>query len=354
MTESGPHAPAQREFVHRLIDWERIRSRCARYPAIRRAFPLGGMEDRCEDPPYYCHYMAWRLGTWEDETPFERLDELLLCAERLPSWKHERSLLGSAEYADYWSLVWQLQVAEHLCKVGKDVSWSKAGPDLAVTVDGSRWYVECYKPTKSFGLLCFLEEILRRVHRDVRVCYDVCLPLDLPKNLERSRFLNDVLGQFLDLGKVEDAVERARSRYPVVLYTGPSRGSSLQVYMEGSDPEAYEPGIVRNQTSDPSVYAKRVLQEAVNAKKCANDLRSHRPNLLAVNFLLSTGFQLAEQGRWDTVDVATACQLGPNIDALAVCAVGIDTSLTREDLRARVWSAGVDRSSLERIACLGC
>ena len=53
------------------------------------------------------------------------------------------------------------------------------------------------------------------------------------------------------------------------------------------------------------------------------------------------------------VDVATACQLGPNIDALAVCAVGIDTSLTREDLRARVWSAGVDRSSLERIACLG-
>lgn len=76
--------PAQREFVHRLIDWERIRVRCERYPAIRRAFPVPQMQARSEDPPYYCHYMAWRLGTWERETPFQRLDELLVGAEGCP------------------------------------------------------------------------------------------------------------------------------------------------------------------------------------------------------------------------------------------------------------------------------
>lgn len=346
------HSPAQRELVRRLIDWERIRTRCARYPAIQRAFPLRRLESRREDPPYYCHYMAWRLGTWGNETLFQRLDELLLCAERLPNWKHERSLLGSAEFSDYWSLVWQLQVAEYLCKVGKDVSWTKAGPDLAVTMDGSRWYVECYKPTKSFGLVSFLEEVLTRVHEDIRVYYDLCLPLDLPKNLERSHFLDDALDRFLDHGKVKDAAERAKCEYPVVLYEGPRPSSALQVYMEGGDSSTYVPGIVRNKTGDPGVYARRVLQEAVNAKTCANDLRGHRPNLLAVNYLLSTGFQLATQGRWGSEDLAAACELGSNIDALAVCALGIDTVLTREDLRVSVWSGGVNRSSLERIAHL--
>lgn len=32
--------PAQRELVDRLIDWNRIRSRHERHPAIRQAFPL--------------------------------------------------------------------------------------------------------------------------------------------------------------------------------------------------------------------------------------------------------------------------------------------------------------------------
>lgn len=346
------HSPAQRELVHRLIDWERIRTRCARYPAIQRAFPIQSLESRREDPPYYCHYMAWRLGTWGNEALFQRLDELLLCAERLPNWKHERSLLGSAEFSDYWSLVWQMQVAEYLCKVGKDVSWTRTGPDLAVTVDGSRWYVECYKPTKSFGLVSFLEEVLMGVHEDIRVYYDLCLPLDLPKNLERSRFLDDALGRFHDHGKVKDAAERAKVEHPVLLYEGPSPSSTLQVYMDGSDPSAYVPGVVRNKTGDPGVYAKRVLQEAVNAKKCANDLREHRPNLLAVNFLLCLGFQLAVEGGWVGEDLAAACELGSSIDALAVSAVGIDNTLAREDLSVNVWSDGVNRSSLERIAHL--
>ena len=151
-----PHNPTQRQFVHRLIDWERVESRLKLYPAIKRAFPVETLKHRCESKPYYCHYMAWRLGTWENESLFQRLEELLCCAEALPNWEQEKSLLSSADFADFWSLVWQLQVAEHLCGVGTDVRWANSGPDLSVKIDNKRWYAECYTPRKSFGLLEFL------------------------------------------------------------------------------------------------------------------------------------------------------------------------------------------------------
>ena len=101
-----PHEPARRKFAHQLIDWERIRCRLMCYPAIGRAFPLETLEKRSECPPYYCHYMSLRLSTWESESLFQRLEELLCCAEVLPNWKHEKSLRSSAEFADFWSLVW--------------------------------------------------------------------------------------------------------------------------------------------------------------------------------------------------------------------------------------------------------
>ena len=184
------HKPAQREFVHRLIDWKRVRCRLQRYPAIRRAFPLTTLEQRSESPPYYCHYMSWRLGTWENESRFRRLEDLLGCTEALPNWEHEkRSLVSSTDFAEFWSLVWQLQVAEHLCKVGTDVRWAESGPDLSVKVGAERWYVECYTPRKSFGLLRFIEELLRKLDSDIRISYDLCLPFQLPQNTDRDRFL---------------------------------------------------------------------------------------------------------------------------------------------------------------------
>ena len=147
------HDLAQRILVHQLVDWERIQSRRERYPAIGRAFPLKMLKKCAERPPYFCHYMSLRLSTWESESLFQRLEQLLCCAEALPNWKHEKSLLFSADFEDFWSLVWQLQVAEHLCKVGTNVSWTKSGPDLAAEIDNKCWYVECYTFHKSFGLL---------------------------------------------------------------------------------------------------------------------------------------------------------------------------------------------------------
>ena len=236
---------AQRELMHRLISWDLVMSRLECYPAIGRAFPLTTLRKHCERLPYYCHYMSWRLGTWESESRFERLEVLLRCAEQLPHWKHEQNLLKSSEFGDFWSLIWQLQVAEHLCEVGKDVSWAKAGPDLSVMVGDKRLYVECYVPKKSFGLLRFIEDLLWRIDPYIRLRYDLCVPFQLPSNSCRDRFLDEILRPFLNPTCLANAKEMTKQEYPVVLYKDPN--SSLHVYVEGDDADAYMPGILPNQ-----------------------------------------------------------------------------------------------------------
>ena len=256
-------------------------------------------------------------------------------------------MLVSGEFADFWSLVWQLQVAEHLCEVGTDVCWTKSGPDLSVTVDDKCWYVECYTPRKSFGLLRFLEELLRKIDSHVRTSYDLCLPFQLPGNADRNGFLNEVLSPFLDPDFLANAKKYAETKYPVVLYKDP--GSSLYIYLKGDNVDAYMPGIVPNQTGDPKFYVERVLEEAVNAKKCSNDMKNHHPNLLAVNYLLSDDFHVAEMLP-HRVQSLTLPQIDPNIDALAFSVVGIDGRLTRKKLKIAIRSEKVERSFLDKLA----
>ena len=310
--------------MHRLIDWERVRYCCECYPAIGRAFPLETLKKGYESPPYYCHYMAWRLGTWTDESLFQRLEELFCCAEELPNWEHEKSLLSDTDFATFWSLVWQLQVAEHICEVGKDVCWAESGPDLSVKVDSERWYVECYTYQKSFGLLEFLNELLQILDPTVLTEYGRCLPFQLPQDSDRTHFLDEILSPFLDPTYLAKHKKAAEQKYPVVLYKHPC--SSLYVYVEGRDGNAYRPGIVPNEVGNLETYLKVALKEAVCAKRNSNDLKKCHPNLLAVNYLLSTGYQLARSSQ----ETPPLPENDPNIDVLAVAAVGIDERLTRE------------------------
>ncbi len=199
------HGEPHRNLINQLIDWDQVDNRLEHYPAIKRAFPSERLKKCCESPPYYCHYMSWRLGTWENENLFRRLDDLLSCAEILPNWEHEKSLLNTAEFGDFWSLIWQLQVAEYLCKVGTDVRWNKSGPDLSVKVGGVRWFVECYVYRKSFGLLRFVEEVLQKIDPAICISYDLCLTFTLPQNTDRNKFLDNILTPFLNSGYVDKA-----------------------------------------------------------------------------------------------------------------------------------------------------
>ena len=345
MVYNSQHGPAQRQLVHQLIDWKRVEDRCKRYPALGRAFPVPILKSRSKSPPYYCHYMAWRLGTFNDESLVKHWEELFRCAESLPEWKQEQSLLHSAEFSDFWSLVWQLQVAEYLCKIGKDVRWAKSGPDLSVEIGGERWFVECYTYRKSFGVQLFLEELLLRIDENIRVYYDKCLPFRLPQNSDRTQFLDEILRPFLDPAYLANHKADAEREYPVVLYK--DLNSSLYIYVERRN-STYNPCIIPRKTGDPEQYLEVALREAVEAKSgSSNDLPNHHPNLVAVNYLLSTGYQMATSLRPGSLG-ATAGN-NSHIDALAVSAVGIDEQLTREKLRVIFRSDDVAQENLNQI-----
>ena len=345
---SAPIEHAQRELVHRHVNWKRVKSRLGFYPAIARTIPLRTMWKHRDRPPYYCHYMAWRLGSFDDESPFERLEMLIRCAESLPNWEHEiKSFVNSTDFATYWSLVWQLQVAKYLSEVGTQVAWlktaKKPAPDLVANVGGKEWYVECYSFRKSFALYLFIEELLQRLDPGLCVSYDRCLPFNLPANEHVTCFLHWTLHPFLDSGYVANAKDRARIGYPVPLRN--TGDDSLRIYMEGDG--EYDPSVFENKVGHPKAYLKQALTEAVAAKTGKNDLANHHPNLLAVNYLLSADYQLAATGPGG-IQTGMVPLNGGDIDVLAVTAVGIDDLLSREDLKI-IRCNGVEVGAAEYI-----
>jgi len=323
---SCPESPTK-HFVHKLIDWERVNQRLERYPAIRDAFSMEVLRAAEESPPYYCHYMAWRLGTWRvaRERFLVKLNNLLANAVKLPNWENEKSVLNDGEYATYWSLLWQLQVAEKLRSVGRNVMWAgpEGGPDLSVDVDGQRWHVECYVMRKSYFLLHFLLECLSTI-LDVDVQYDYrrFARMSLP---EAGQFLDDKLEPYCDASRREEA----SGKYVTIVYRDQC---SVEVAEEEWD----------KIESDDTVDGRRrrpgwwgfleqhvtvMLKEAVLNKQESNSLCDHHPNVLAVNLLL-TNAELAEYHDRDG-DMIPGCapELPDAVDVLAVANCGIDASV---------------------------
>ena len=63
------------------------------------------------------------------------MDEMLDYAAGLPNWSSEAPLLTNGDFAVYWSLLWQLQVATMFRDVGGRPRWLRSGPDLVVATD---------------------------------------------------------------------------------------------------------------------------------------------------------------------------------------------------------------------------
>jgi hypothetical protein len=277
--------------------------------------------------------MAWRLGTFNNESRIERVNELLEHAESLPNWKHEGKLLQGGDFADFWSLVWQLQVAEYLSRQGTNVSWNAAGPDLSVEVGGRKLFVECYVYRKSFGAVLFVEELLLLLGSDdLRVSYDLCLPFTLPQDAASlSEELSRLMAPLLDKEILAEKRCVAKKHYPIVL--SKSSCSDLEILLVGPHVQAYDPSVRPSNVGDPAEYLKVAFREAVNAKASSNNLGCHRPNLVVVNYLLSQDAQLAlDRSYWLSTSFPEVCAR-KTIDAFAFAETGIDGALSRNDLR---------------------
>lgn len=159
-----------------------------------------------------------------------------------------------------------------------------------------------------------------------------------------------MLSPFLDQEYVGRVKRNARKQYPVVLEE--HEDSSLVIYMEGEDPNTFMPGIIRDSTGDPHRYLENAVKEAINAKQDANSLGTHRPNLVAVNYLLSGDAQLAFNRAYNLRMSLPDTQLGSSIDAIAIAAVGIDVRLERSALR-RIASSVSNSQDLDLMTVPG-
>lgn len=317
--------PAHFELVDRVFEqreaWARIEARLHRHLTIARHFPLAMLREHQGRGPYGVHYMAWRLGVWETEQRFEVLEELIDHAAALPGWAGEASLMTSAEFGQYWGLVWQLQVARFLSERCSEVQWLGGnGPDLRATTGGREVHVECYSYQKRFGPVEFVRDVLSRVDPAIRVEHNLCVPIAYAGTT--SAFLDDFLRPFLDGSLLAQAKERAATRWPVDLPL-PEGTSNLRVSVEGEDMGAFWPMSAWGTSGPPERYLEVAMREVTAAKAGKNRLDESANNVVAIN-VLSTDFQSSLDRQIELGLTIPEPRLPSDIQMATVSTCGID------------------------------
>jgi hypothetical protein len=326
-----PTSPSQEILIRRHLNWERVEQRLAENGAIARAFPIDMLRARCTEPPFFCHYAAWRLGTWTDASLIARFEALLSVAEGLPNWSKEHGLLQGGHFADFWSLYWQLQVAEFLTLRNLPTSWNGTGPDLRVDTALGEAFVECFVFRKSFGIEAYVEELLQMCCSNASIIRNSYLPFSVATEAQMSEELSRLLLPFVDEQDLSEKQVLAAERYPLVLSHG--QHASMRIVLEGPDVAAYDPSIGSTDSGDPAEHLRIALGEAVRAKAGKNSLKAHRPNLVLVSLLLSRDAQGALHRRVSLGHELPEVQIPSDIDAVAFSVVGIDKTLDSSDLQ---------------------
>jgi hypothetical protein len=310
--------PAHKILLDRYLSWDLVKERLGRYKNISAYFKLINLQDCSNKAPFYCHYLAWRLGTWKDEKWFEFFDNLLDNATKLPHWNKTRIPQG-CEFENFWSFLWELQVAQLFSNNKASVEWTNSGPDLKVNSSAGQFFVECTIYRKSFGLEDFISELLDHVHFQISVRHIPFTIFSLPKDKNIEPFLDELCTPFLDEAFVEKKVKEAQETSPIILPT-PNGIENLYVFIEDHNAKDFNPDQPWGITGPPEGFLNDVVEKALKNKRNSNELKSHRPNLLAVNFLLGVDFQLATALR--TVPMPN---LGIEFDSVFLTACGIDT-----------------------------
>ena len=335
------------QLIHKHINWERIEDRLERYPGVNSCFPVEFLHRFDHDPPYYCHFMAWRLGVWDSEQAFQMLEQLLQGSASLIGWTAEKCRNNSPEYDQFFSLIWELQVANALAlQSNSQVQWLPKGPDLLVEYGSEKLYVECYSYRKSFGIEAFLEDILVRVHERIKVQHGPAMVFSLPHNkLELAGFFEELFEPFLDSKSVDPYLEESLHHYPVLLPI-PSTATNLCIYVDGTDRSYYDPLVpIPRGVGDTDKYLETAIDEIIRNKQDSNNLKSHHPNLLAASVLLGRDFQMVVSSSQTSNTPLPIPNLSGAIDGLWLNSVSIDEvpklhkgwGFTNDPVVARLW-----------------
>lgn len=314
------------EFVSHVIDRTGALDRVQKYPSILAHFPDKVLRKYSAIAPFYCHYMLWRLAVLTSPQ-LERLDELLRCAQDIPGWSQEsKSLLNGRDFGEFWSLVWQLQVAEFLLARAFQLEWPSAGPDLTATRGANRLFVECVVPRKQYSKFVFLQELLRQIDPRLKVVRQVFLPLQVVSDADFAAGLDEIIGGLTAPGRLGSLVYEAQSSYPVMVPL-PDSWTGIHLYFEGADARVYRAGVLPQGGGNPNAYLQAMLEEVVRGKQGSNYLSDSHPNVLLVNLLLDD-LQLGHLvGQLGAPLIRNAA-----IDELAWGAVGIDAAIRSDSL----------------------
>jgi hypothetical protein len=243
-------------------------------------------------------------------------------------------LFSDTDYGAFWTLLWQLQVAEWVTRKGLQARWQNPGPDLRVEVGGQPIFLECYSSAGVYPGVLFLEELLAHVHPHLVVSYHPHLNLSgNPLSLE---IILEGCAKELDRS-LAGAVKRvADGPWPDLLYSSP-QGGAVQVRLEGSNEERYNSDLDRFPGSDPETHFAHILGKAFEAKSGKNGLQTFRPNVVAVNLATQEEFQAVTHILRDR-EAPSEFPLPKDLDGIIWSITGINEKLTIDPARC-VWRA---------------
>ena len=313
--------PSHLTFIKQYLNWERARERLSRYKHIAEIFPITELQNCANKAPFYCHYLSWRLGTWQNEGWFEFFDKLLAKCVALPGWDRNSHVPGGCEFDKFWGFVWELQTAVFFAdSLRLKTVWRESGPDFQISGGTKSFFVECTTYRKSFALEEFIGELFHCIHPDIITAHTPCIQFSLPKNHEIENFLDDLFKPYLDPLFLQRKFIELKRQTPIILHV-PSKIKNYFVYLENlnATDHIYEMEGMLTSSGDPELFLKTAHNEIFSNKASANNLEQMRPNLLMVNFLLGRDWQLASSLR-----NIPEPNLGETIDGVLFTACSID------------------------------
>lgn len=254
--------PSYLPIIQNKLDWEKVRERLSRYPYIARFYPLESLQACSDKPPFYCHYLGWRLGTWINESHFEAFNHLLEKCSGLPGWNKNTRIPIGCEFSNFWSFIWELQVAYYFAfHLGLHTEWLDSGPDFRIFTGSEHFFVECTTYQKSFGLEAFIDEVFMFVDPKIIVRHIPCIKSSLPKNNQIAEFLDELYRPYCDSSYLPSKIAEARKKSPVFLPVPKSVEGSLYIYFEDDDVQSVnnDEALKLHLMGDPLDYATYFL-----------------------------------------------------------------------------------------------